>query len=170
MNDLPYIPLDEELSLNLGILTIVLKTLGENKNGSAVLDINKIQIFMYLLKNPSKIEKTMIVAGKSKPNISLRDTYTIKGLSLNVDILFNTYKIKTLFKHMAARNYIIASKKDNTSPTLITLSEEGNIFYESLTGEYFTSLIETSKVLNPLKSNTTSKLNKILNEVFKESE
>lgn len=98
MNDLPYIPLDEEFSLNLCILIIIIEGLGENKNHNAIMDINKAQIFMYLVKNPSKIMRAMYLFGKKIPIIEVEETHTIKGLSLNADILFDSKKNKRINK------------------------------------------------------------------------
>ncbi|PHM28066.1 ABC-three component system middle component 4 [Xenorhabdus budapestensis] len=98
MNTLPYIPLDEELNLNISLLIILIHTLSKNKNDVWILNKNKAQIFMYLIKNPSKLEEVMTLTGKKNVSIDMSETYTIKSFSLNVDILFETSKIKTLLK------------------------------------------------------------------------
>ncbi|MCU4690912.1 hypothetical protein N9723_28825, partial [Klebsiella pneumoniae] len=59
-----YIPLDEDFNLNVALLIILIHTLSKNRNDVLLLDRNKIQIFLYLIKNPSKLEAVMILAGK----------------------------------------------------------------------------------------------------------
>ncbi|MTF65014.1 hypothetical protein GJD72_14025 [Klebsiella pneumoniae] len=56
MISLPYIPLDEDFNLNVALLIILIHTLSKNRNDVLLLDRNKIQIFLYLIKNPSKLE------------------------------------------------------------------------------------------------------------------
>lgn len=168
MNSLPYIPLDEEFSLNLCILLIIIDVLGENKNSDAVLDINKAQVFMYLIKNPSKIERAMYLSGKKIPVIDRAETHTIKGLSLNVDILFNAKKIKELVKFLAYKGMIKTVKDDGV--TLINLSESGKVFSSELEGEFFNQIKTHAKSISTLKSNTTSKLNKLVNDLLRISE
>lgn len=166
MNDLPYIPLDEEFNLNLGMLIILLMTLGINRAGNSVIDLDKSQIFMYLLKNPSKIDKVMLIAGKKKPEIDEEETYTIKSLSSNVDILFKNSKIKHLLRYMSAKGMLTVAKNDKKS--YLKLTDAGLEICENLTGSFYESVKRNALSLDSIKSLPTSKLYKILNEVFKE--
>lgn len=168
MNSLPYIPLDEEFNLNVCILLIIMDILGENKKTDAVLDINKAQVFMYLVKTPSKIERAMFLSGKKIPIIDRGETHTIKGLSLNVDILFNIKKIKELVKFLAYKGMISTINNDGSS--LIKLSESGKIFSSKLEGEFFNQIKIHAKSISTLKTNTTSKLNKLVNDLVRISE
>ena len=168
MNILPYIPLDEEFSLNLCILIIITEGLGENKNSDAVMDINKAQIFMYWIKNPSKIERAMFLAGKKIPIIDREETYTIKGLSLNVDILFNSRKIKELIKYLSCKGLIEVLRSDGV--TLIKLSENGKLFFNNLDSDFFNQVKQHVKSISALKSCTTPKLNKLINDLVRISE
>lgn len=168
MNSLPYIPLDEEFSLNIGILAIILENLSKNRNGNAVLDIDKAQFFMYLMKNPAKIEKVMLFLGKKIPVIDEKETHTIKSLSNNVDILFDNKKIKTILKTMAIRGLLDVERYEEKS--YLKLSGTGEDFARSLNGDFFVSIRNYSESLDSLKSLPSSKLYKILNEVFMEAE
>lgn len=168
MSSLPYIPLDEEFSLNIGILAIILENLSKNRNGNAVLDIDKAQFFMYLMKNPAKIEKVMLFLGKKIPIIDEKETRTIKSLSNNVDILFDNKKIKTILKTMAIRGLLVVER--DAEKSYLKLSEAGEGFAASLNGDFFVSIRNYSESLSSLKSLSSSKLYKILNEVFKEAE
>ncbi|KTQ97877.1 hypothetical protein NS75R_17700, partial [Enterobacter hormaechei subsp. xiangfangensis] len=76
MISLPYIPLDEDFNLNVALLIILIHTLSKNRNDVLLLDRNKIQIFLYLIKNPSKLEGVMILAGKQNTSIDMTETYT----------------------------------------------------------------------------------------------
>lgn len=166
MNNLPYIPLDEEFTLNLGILTILLSSLGMNRAGNYIIDLDKAQIFMYLLKNPSKIDKVMMLAGKKTPEIDENETHTIKSLSSNVDILFKNRKIKHLLKYMSAKGLLAVVKNDIKS--YLKLTDSGIKFYEALGGSFYDSVRRNSDALGSIKSIPSSKLYKILNELFKD--
>ncbi|MEV9515703.1 hypothetical protein AB0171_06045 [Klebsiella pneumoniae] len=58
MSSLPYIPLDEDFNLNIALLIILIHTLSKNRNDVLLLDRNKIQIFLYLIKNPALLNKS----------------------------------------------------------------------------------------------------------------
>ncbi|EOT8197273.1 ABC-three component system middle component 4, partial [Escherichia coli] len=147
-NNLPYIPLDEEYSLNFAMLAIAISILSHSKKGVLSLDINKIQIFMYLIKNPSKIDYALTVSGKKPACVESQLTYTIKSFSTNVDILFDNSKVKYLIKIMSLRGLLSAEKKNNESVKLF-LSEKGKEFASSLTDGYFKEIKRLSEALLP---------------------
>jgi len=167
MNGLPYIPLDEELSLNLAIFSKVLHLLGKNKLGNPTMDIDKAKIFMYLIKNPSKIERAMKLAGKKAPPIEMTETYTIKSMSINVDILFSKEKIKEILINMSVLGFLTVKRIEDV--TLLELSESGMSFAESLVGGYYDQIHLYIDGVSSLKSLSASKLYKILNNVFTEA-
>ncbi|MCM2368545.1 MULTISPECIES: ABC-three component system middle component 4 [Proteus] len=167
MNVLPYIPLDEELNLNVSLFIILLRNLSKNKNNVWILNKNKAQIFMYLIKNPSRLEDVMTLMGKGSISIDISETYTIKSLSLNVDILFENSKINTLLKKIALMGCLNVKKIEGT--TFFSLTDYGEEIYNELDGEYFQSIKNHTKSLGKIKSLSSSKLNSILNEIFKVS-
>lgn len=164
--NLPYIPLDEEYGLNFSMLVVMISMLSHNKAGNLVLDINKLQIFIYLVKNPSKIDNVLSAAGKKSALIEPQLTYTIKSYSSNVDILFDNNKIKYLLKMMAAHGFLMAEKNSEDS-TKIYLSSKGLSFAEGFNEGYFLEIKKLIRAVAPLQSLAVSKLNSILNQVFK---
>lgn len=164
MNGLPYIPLDEELSLNLAIFTKILNLLGKNRQGKLMIDIDKARFFMYLVKNPSKIEKVMILAGKNAPVIDVSEIHTIKSMSINVDILFSQDKIKAILLKMSILGLLKANKVDGI--TFFDLSDLGVLFAKSLDDDYYNKISSYIEGISSLRSMSTSKLHKILNKLF----
>jgi len=167
MNALPFIPLDEEVNLNIAILIIILSTLSKNKNGVFLLDKNKIQIFMYLIKNPSKLEDILLLTGKKSAPIAMEETFTMKSLSLNVDMLFDSMKVNSLLKKLALLGMLNVSKVDGVS--FFSLTEYGDEVYQELDDEFFLKINRLAKNLDKIKSLTSGNLNSLLNEVFKVS-
>lgn len=135
MISLPYIPLDEDFNLNVALLIILIHTLSKNRNDVLLLDRNKIQIFLYLIKNPSKLEAVMILAGKQNTSIDMTETYTIKSLSLNVDILFSTPN-KNTFEKVSILGWLRVTKSDGAS--YFSLTTEGERAYSSLAANTLT--------------------------------
>lgn len=165
-HELPYIPLDEELSLNFSLMVLTISELSHSSRGSLNLDINKLQIFLYLIKNPSKISYLLNIAGKKTDTVDIQQTYTIKSFSSNVDILFDRNRAKLLLKCLALKGLLLAEQgKDNS--TKLFLSPKGKEFSESLDSKYFYSVRSLIKAISPLQSLSTTKLNSLLNTVFK---
>ncbi|WDH33411.1 ABC-three component system middle component 4 [Pseudomonas chlororaphis] len=172
INSLPYLPIDEELGLNTAILVLLLSEMAQNKRGNLVLDFEKIQIFLYLIKNPSKISKILRLADKPSAPLDKKLTYTIESMSSNVDILFNRRKVKLLIRHIAALGLLRCEGAAKSNSIRYVLSDMGNNFAGSLTNEvtdknYFCSLIEIISKLEPLQSQPTTKLNAWLSTLLK---
>lgn len=184
---LPYLLLDDDFSLNYSLLALIIYKLGLTSKKNAVLDFEKIQIFIYLTKNPSKINEVLRLAGKKFAPINSQYTYTIESLSTNVDILFNRSKLKALIRELAARGMLACDDKTDPSSIKYLLNPAGSSFVESLiystSGEglthsqppsldkdcqnYFSSAIDVIDSLSALQTQTTNKLHSYLNEAFK---
>lgn len=172
ISNLPYLPIDEEFDLNTAILALLLLNMAQNGRGNLVLDFEKIQIFLYLIKNPSKISKILRLADKPSTPLDKKLTYTIESMSSNVDILFNRRKAKLLIRRLAALGFLRCEGNAKSNSIRYALSDMGNNFACSLAGEaadknYFCSLIEIISKLGPLQSQPTTKLNAWLNTLFK---
>lgn len=164
--NLPYLPLDEEYSLNIAILAITVSILSHSKKGMLSLDINKLQVFMYLIKNPSKIDYALATSGKKPACIETQLTYTIKSFSSNVDILFDNTKIKYLIKIMSMHGLLSAEKKNDESAKFF-LSEKGKVFIDAFNEGYFLEVIRLAQALLPLQTLPATKLNSVINHIFK---
>lgn len=184
---LPYLLLDDDFSLNYSLLALIIYKLGMSSKKNAVLDFEKIQVFIYLTKNPSKINEILRLAGKKFAPINSQYTYTIESLSTNVDILFDRSKLKALIKELAARGMLACDDKTDPNSIKYLLSPTGSSFVESLISptlhdavahsqstsasqnsqNYFSSVQELIDSLSALQTQTTSKLYSFLNEAFK---
>ncbi|MCZ0927977.1 hypothetical protein L0636_09000 [Halomonas janggokensis] len=184
--ELPYLIIDDDFSLNYTLVALILYKLGRSPKNKAVLDFEKLQVFLYLLKNPSKINMMLSLAGKKKVYVDKKYTFTIESLSSNVDILFKREKLELLIKELAARGMLACEMESSQGPLKYLLNEKGCDFAESLfnnygknTGEstgsnvaptsenYFEDILELISSLSTLQSQSNSKMNKHLNAIFK---
>ncbi|MCX4036935.1 MULTISPECIES: ABC-three component system middle component 4 [Aeromonas] len=182
---LPYLLIDDDFSLNLSLVVMIIKRHSLSSKKNAVLDFEKLQIFLYLTKNPSKINSMLSLAGKKIASISSQYTYTIESLSTNVDMLFDRSKLKTLLRELAARG-LLACEFDSKDGTLkYLLSNNGELFFQSIydkksiienecedtlnsiTQNYFHASMEVIDSLSALQSQTNSKLNYYLSNIFR---
>jgi len=165
-NSLPYIYLDNDFNLNLALLILVLNEHGVSARGKKSLDFDKLQVFLYLIKNPSKINLVLLAAGKKETTIEALHTYTIESRSSNVDILFKREKTRILIKSAASYGFLAVERLDDGA-LMYFLSGNGENFCSELTGAHFDSVRGLIVALKPLLSVSTSKLFSILSSVFK---
>ena len=171
-SELPFIPIDEDFSLNITILTVLLTRLATTNRGSYVLDFEKIQALLYLIKNPAKINDILTLAGKQYAPLDTRYTHTIESMSNNVDILFDRDKLKYLFKSMAAWGLLGCYFDEKQKNIKYYMSKKGLTFSESLEKksaptEYYFDLVDIIESVAPLQSQPTTKINSWLNITFK---
>lgn len=182
---LPYLLIDDDFSLNFTLLTLIIDKMSLSSRNNSVLDFERLQIYLYLVKNPSKINEVLSLAGKPIASINTQYTYTIESLSTNVDMLFEREKLKTLLKELAARG-MLACEFDNKSGVLkYLLNDNGKLFIKKVSNplniiqsnenysqslleqNYFNDSLEVINSLSSLQSQTNSKLNYYLNTIFK---
>ncbi|MDU4057709.1 MAG: ABC-three component system middle component 4 [Pseudomonas oryzihabitans] len=186
-NNLPYLLIDDDLSLNFSIVVIILSKLSFSARGNAMLDFEKLQIFFYLVKNPSKINPMLALAGKKLSLIKPQYTFTVESLSSNVDVLYDRSKLKLLLKNMAARGMLECDNITDPKSLKYYLSPAGISFAENLIHSnsnssiavnersnedqyhksYFKTTLDIAEALAPLQSLPTTKLNFYLSSIFK---
>ncbi|MBN3471255.1 hypothetical protein G0D98_22765 [Pseudomonas savastanoi pv. phaseolicola] len=184
---LPYMVIDDNFDLNYGLVALVLYKLGLSPKNNAVLDFERLQIFLYLTKYPSKINRMLQLAGKKYAAINSRYIYTIESLSTNVDVLFDRAKLKHLLRHLAVRGMLACDKTSDPKSVKYSLTPEGVRFAEELlkrsdgevhapvdflasppnSDNYFSAVLDVIESLAPLQSQSLSKLNAHLNSIFK---
>jgi len=166
MNSLPYIEPNRELSLNLGLLLILLESLAVTKKEKRVLNLDKTQLFFYLLLNPVIMNRVLILAGKKEINMRENEYYTVSSMSSNVDALFDREKIKDLFKVLASKELIEVTYSAKEG-FLFELNERGISQSQSLNDNYFSLVRKYTKQLETLRSFSIGKLNGFINMVLR---
>lgn len=165
-NSLPYIFLDNDFNLNLALLILILDEFGINSKDKKTLDFDKLQILLYLTKNPSKINQVLQGAGKKSAMIESLHTHTIESKSSNVDILFKREKTKSLIKSTAYYGFL-ATENAESGSIMFFLSDDGKAFSTKLKDDHFDSVRRLLLELKPIISVPNTKLFSILSNIFK---
>lgn len=163
---LPYINIDDEFDFNSSLLLLLIDKLAYSTKNAPKLDFNKIQFFLYLLKNPSKINIILEYAGKKHTDIEDTQIYTIESLAVNVDILHDRSKLKSLIRRLASIGALDVSDNQKTELFYI-LTPDGKDLALKLSSGYFVTLLKHIDNIKPLLSVPTPRLLSVLNQVFK---
>lgn len=166
MLELPYLDIDNEIDLNSSILILILEVLATNNKGNYKLDFSKLQVLLYLVKNPSKINRTLELAGKKFIYLEDRYTYTVQSESVNVDILFDKKKLRTLLQYIANKG-LLKAHEVQPGQICFSLSNAGAELSNTLTTDYFHSIRILIKNLSALQSTSSTRLFSITSQLFK---
>jgi hypothetical protein len=167
MSKLPFILPDRDLNLNMALVLLIFKHLGLSPRGIPLLNNERISVFFYFVKNPTILERTLSRYGRGHVALNYDEAASINSIAVNLDSLFDRKWIKTLVKHLVARNLIkpVYRQKEGF---VFQLSEGGSAVAESLSSEYFLRISYFLSELNSLKSESTSAIHKMLNQTFRE--
>lgn len=167
MNKLPFVIPDRDINLNLGLVLLIFENVGLSARGIPLLNNERISVFFYLIKNPTILQKTLQRYGKGTVVLKENETASVSSISVNLDSLFDRSWTKALVKHLIARNLIETTYRQKEG-FLYKLSRKGELAASSLKSEYFSRIRYFLSELKSLKSESTSNINKMLNQSFRE--
>ena len=163
---LPYIEPEDDLHLNLSIVLIVIQTLGVTNKGTLKINNERLHIFLYLLKNPMKLNNILISLGKTSLTLSEQASFSITSISPNVDTLYDRSALKSILSILVANNLLDVEFKSKDG-FFYKLSEKGLTIAKKLREEYLLEIRLSCEKLKSILSLTESKLNQELNKIIR---
>lgn len=164
--DIPFIDVDNDLNFNLALVLFAINEFSLNKLNNLKLDFSKLQVLVYLLKNPSKINSFLECSGQKHAAIDDKQLHTVESLSINVDVLFNRDKLKTILKLLLSKGLVRVINDDKNGLSYF-LTPDGKRVVSELSGGYFEIVTSHLSALKPLQSMAPTKLFSTINTVFK---
>jgi hypothetical protein len=103
---LPYIIPDDELDLNLGILLLIIASIGETARKRLVINNEIAHIFFFLVKNPALLNKFLYEL--EKPGLPLLPTEAFSVASLSTDdaVYYDRKSMRFLLSSLTQRKLI----------------------------------------------------------------
>lgn len=166
MRNSPYKMPDEDVSLNIALLLLVLSALGETSRGTRLLNNDRLLLFMYLIKNPVILVNVLAQLGKEQPDLTESERFSINSISVNLDPLFGRSWLKGLLLRIAALGYLEVTYRKNEG-FVYFLTTVGLEKAAQLRGDYFGRVREFLQNLEKIKSEPTANLNRLLNNIFR---
>jgi len=136
------------------------------KKGTLKINNERLHIFVYLLKNPMKLNDLLNLLGKSSLLLSEQDTFSITSISPNVDSLFDRSALKSLLSILVANELIDVEFKSKAG-FFYKLSEKGQATIKEFRDEYLLEVRLLCEKLKSVLSLSESKLNQALNQVIR---
>lgn len=166
MRPLPYVIPDNSIFLNVGTLLLTISILGKSPQGKILLNNERLLIFMYLVKNPVILAQIASRIGSTQVDLAVEDALSVSSLSVNVDSLFDHNWIKSLLRHLASLDFLVAGYR-KADGFVYSLTEKGAGAADALIGNYYEKVRRLLHALEPAKTQPTTSLNKMINEIFR---
>lgn len=155
--NLPFVDPDRNLHLNLAVVLIIVSRLNKSKRGKSVLDQDRINIYHYLLSNPTQLQFVILKSGKLPPTIGIEDEFSLKALAPDLDEAYDTKETGLLIQALIEKNLIRCSLSDDGS-ALYSITSEGEQIEQALVADYFDMIRAYCHNLLDLQSTTVSKI------------
>ena len=167
MSKFPYYVPEGNLRLNVAILILVLEIHGETIRKKPLLNNERLLIIIYLVKNPLVMNKILWRFGLSIVSLEDQDFYSVAGLSVNLDPLFDLDSLKDLLRHVAALGIVVVKYKKDQG-FLYFLNRDGHALVQCLSGDYLGKIRIYLEALLPIKSISTSALSSAISSILNE--
>ncbi|NOU77984.1 hypothetical protein GC101_03725 [Paenibacillus sp. LMG 31459] len=165
MNTLPFIVPENESNVRLARLLILIQSLGVSKKGKLLLNIEKLSIYDYLVRNPVLLQRLLETEDQGKlMDLQEKEIDSIESLFPNRASLYDYSTIRKITYTLIYNEYI--SVEHNKEGHIFYFATESGIeFVEQLESIYFNRIKELSKVLIPLQKFSASQLLKTLKTI-----
>jgi hypothetical protein len=163
---LPYIEPDYDIHLNLAMVLVIIHLLGVTNRGTLKINNERLHIFLYLLKNPIKLNGLLNALGKGSILLNEQSTFSVSSISSNVDSLFDRAALKSLIGILINKKLIqvVYKSKDGF---FYKITERGATAVDSLRDEYVYENKLLCEKLKTVLSFSESQLNQALNQVIR---
>lgn len=164
--DTPYLIPDEDVNLNSALLMLVIFYLGKSPRGIPLLNNDRLLIFLYLIKNPVILDNVLEQVGRREIALTEAEAYSVNSIAVNLDPLFDRDWLKSLLMRLSAVDYLEASYR-KTDGFVYLLTPKGQAVVQEIEGVYFDRVRTYLSNLQLLRSESTSNLNKLINNIFR---
>ncbi len=165
MDKLPFLSLDDDFLLNSLELIILIGVVSLNNRKKPTLNNGKIQVFLYLIKNPNILNRVLRYLNKNEVKLRDNELNSIRSISVNIDGLYKPYQVKEILQYAVCLDLIHVSNIE--SETVYQLSPNGKNIFSSLNSDYFIRLKELSKYITPLRSKSLNQINSLIGNELK---
>lgn len=163
---LPYIEPDYDIHLNLSTVLLIISALGYSKQGTLKINNERLHVFLYLIKNPTKLNTFLKSFDKKGVNLSEVNTLSVSSISSNVDSLFDRPALKSLISILIKKKLIEIEYKIKDG-FFYKPTKKGNDVVERINGDYFIEIKKHCEKLKNVLSFSESKINKAVNAIIR---
>jgi hypothetical protein len=164
-DNIPFIIPENDINLRLARFLTIIDTLAYTQRGKLVINIDKLIIFDFLIKNPFLLRKVLEVKHSIKLKLLNEEYGSVTTLFPSKTSLVDIQSAKELIKLMISYNMLkVIEEKDEL---FYTLSDNGKSIINEIDTDYVIRIKELCKTMLVLRSVSTNDLKKIINPLVK---
>lgn len=133
---LPYTSPERDLHFNVALGLLVLNHLAETNRKKLLLNLDRLSLFIFLLKNPLIATRLLSMLGHPSFTVDGSEAFSVRSLAPSWDELLDRRQVKSLVRYLAARKMLCATYRKNDG-VMLDLTEVGKSSSETLDGPFF---------------------------------
>jgi hypothetical protein len=166
LKDLRFVIPEDDFELNLLIVLLVVHYLNATSRGNHILDIERLNFYVYLLKNPHILYKLLIRLGKKSFLLKSYEVSSYKSENNNSEILYDNKMLRYYVQVLTSNNLINIAYNEKIG--FIFTPTEDTEKYISVDSKYFKRSISLIEKIKQMNSTTVSKINTEIKNILQE--
>lgn len=162
--DLPFVIPENDLNLNLLLVYTVVYHLNKTSTGKLILDMERLNIYVYLVNNPHILYKVLVKLSKKSFVLKSYEVLSFKADNNDSESLYNNKILKYYIQILMTNNLIKTEYNEKIGFVFSPTSETNN--YMNFDNQYFKrvlNFIEKSKQIN---STSLSQINTTIKNIL----
>lgn len=136
MRALPFLDPDRNIYINLATLLILVKSLSSRSNKKNPLDVDRLRIFHFLIRNPVVSNRVLSALNAASVTISEENQFSVKSESPDMLEIFDPDKTNVLVKILLEKEYI-KTILDSKGEITFDVTSKGAEIESDLNDQYF---------------------------------
>jgi hypothetical protein len=162
--DLPFVIPENDLDLNLLLVYTVVYYLNKTSTGKLVLDIERLNIYVYLVKNPHILYKVLVKLSKKSFVLKSYEILSFKADNNDSETLYNNKILKFYIQILMTNNQIKTEYNEKIGFVFYPSDEANN--YMNFENKYFERVLNFIEKLKQINSTPLSQINTTIKNIL----
>jgi hypothetical protein len=154
---LPYTSPERDLHFNVALALLILDNLAETSRKKLLMNLDRLSLFVFLLKNPFIATRLLSLLGHQSFNVDASESFSVRSLAPSWDELLNYRHVKTLVRYLGARKMLCAAYRKSDG-VMLNLTKLGKSSAQALDGPFFRRATSRLQLLTKLNNVPTKVL------------
>lgn len=164
IKNLPFIIPEDDFELNLLLIFQIVYFLNSTSRGLNILDIERLNIYVYLVKNPHILYRVFLRLGKKSFTLKSYEISSYKSERNDIETLYDNELVRYYIQLLTSNNLI--SIKYNEKIGFVFIPNEDTEKYINTDSEYFKRNITLIEKIKQINSTTVSQINTAIKSIL----
>lgn len=162
--NLPFVIPENDLDLNLLLVYTIVYHLQKTSTGRLILDMERLNIYVYLVNNPHILYKVLIKLSKKNFVLKSYEVLSFKAEKNNSESLYDNKILKYYIQILMTNNLIKTEYNEKIGFVFAPTAEANN--YMNIDNKYFKRVLNFIEKLKQISSTSLSQINTTIKNIL----